>query len=83
MDRIAVYRELCSIRPKNQTDRKPIYQPSVGKIMFNRNQLDLHYKKEFGVYSPLAKGGKTYGKRGGSGPSVLVIANSQNGLHAS
>lgn len=84
MERISVYRELCAIRPKGQEDRKPIYQPSVGKIMFNRNQLKLYYKKEFGVYAPIHKGGGSFtGKLGLSGPSVLVVTGHQFGLHAS
>lgn len=57
MDRIKLYREVCGIRQEGEEDRKPLYQPSLKKIIFNLNELNLYYNEHFKFYSDKKSGG--------------------------
>lgn len=50
MDKIKKYYELNKIQPKNKIPNIPFYKPSIKKILFNLNEINLHYYDEFRVY---------------------------------
>lgn len=50
MNEILLYQRLCEIKPSYHKLQPPYLRPSVKKVQFNLNELDLFYNSQFKVY---------------------------------
>jgi len=60
MDIIRAYQKLSSIKPEFHKLNMPINTPSIKRINFNQQEIELYYNKEFGSYFSMSahkKGG--------------------------
>lgn len=52
MDLIKQYHELCEIKPEYHKLHKPYNKNSMKKAIYNLEELELHYNKEYKAYYP-------------------------------
>lgn len=66
MDQIRLYKKICEI---GLDPRQPINQPTMKKIMFNLNELEMYYNDRAGFYSK-----KPTKVIGGNEPNVIMVS---------
>jgi len=50
MDKIKQYHDLTEIRPDYHKLNIPLQKLSIKRVRFNKQELELHYNEEFGIY---------------------------------
>ena len=74
MNEILLYQRLCEIKPSYHKLQPPYLRPSVQKVQFNLNELELFYNSQFKVYLTDEKLKKVQSKTGGA-PQKITFAS--------
>ena len=69
MDSILLYQRFSDIKPQYRKLFTPYQTPSIKKVQFNLQELDLHYHTEFKVYLTPEK----MKKFGGGAKKILIV----------